>query len=298
MLKNKSTLALFCALIGYSIFGLSFLVTKQALQGIDIYVMLAIRFCVAFFTMTILVILKIFKVNYKNKDVRILFLIALFQPIIYFIFETNGIALTHTSFAGTIMALTPVITLLLGFIFLKENVSLKQVLFSVTSVIGVYITTMGQGSEGSSLLGFLYMLGAVTAAASYAVVSRKASDNFSAIERTYVMFGVGAVFFSALALVRINGDFYNMVWIPMQNFDFWIAIIYLSILSSIVAFGLINHALSYLKAGQITIFSNLVTVISILAGVILLKEPFGIYKAMGSVVIVVSVYMVSKQKSE
>ncbi len=297
-MKNKQTMSLICALIGYSIFGLSFLVTKQALQGIDIYVMLAIRFSVVFIVMTLLIFLKIFKVNYKNKDMKILFLIALFQPIIYFTFETNGIALVDTSFAGTIMALAPVVTLFLGFIFLKEKVTILQIIFSAVSVVGVYITTIDQGGGESSLIGLLYMLGAVTASAAYAVFSRKASGIFSAIERTYIMFFVGAVFFSSLAFLRIDGDYYNMLLVPMMNIDFWIAILYLSILSSIVAFSLINYALSNLKAAQITIFANFVTVISILAGVLILKEPFGIYKAVGSGVIIISVYMVSRQKAE
>ncbi len=293
--KNKSAVSLICALIGYSIFGLSFLVTKRALQGIDIYVMLAVRFCVAFFVMTLLVLVRVFKVNYKGKNLKTLLLIALLQPITYFVLETNGIALVHTSFAGTIMALIPIITLLLGFIFLKEKVTPWQIAFSALSVAGVYMTTIGQGADGFSLLGFLFLLGAVTSAAAYAVVSRKASADFTAIERTYAMFTVGAIFFTTVALFRINGDFHNMLWVPLMSGDFWIAIAYLSILSSIVAFGLINYALTNLKAAQITIFSNLVTVISILAGVLILKEPFGIYKIIGSTVIIVSVYMVSRQ---
>jgi len=76
---------------------------------------------------------------------------------------------------------------------------------------------------------------------------------------------------------------------PFMHGDFVIAIVYLGILSSLVTSYLSNYSLSILEASKMSVFSNLATFITILAGVIFLKEAFHLYHLIGGVSIVVGV---------
>jgi drug/metabolite transporter (DMT)-like permease len=52
--------------------------------------------------------------------------------------------------------------------------------------------------------------------------------------------------------------------------------------------------MTYLDVAKASIFANITTMISILAGVLILKESFGIYQVIGSIIIIASVYGVNQ----
>jgi drug/metabolite transporter (DMT)-like permease len=71
--------------------------------------------------------------------------------------------------------------------------------------------------------------------------------------------------------------------------------VYLSCLSSVVAFLLLNYANTELPVAQTSVFCNLTTVISLLAGVLFLGEPFGPVSLLASAVIIIGVWGVQRQ---
>jgi drug/metabolite transporter (DMT)-like permease len=56
-----------------------------------------------------------------------------------------------------------------------------------------------------------------------------------------------------------------------------------------------NYTLTRLKASQSAVFANLVTVITVVAGVALRGEPFDLPQALGAVVIVAGVWIANRQ---
>ena len=133
--------------LGYSaIFGFSFLFTKNALTNINPFHLLAFRFSVAAITLTLLLFLGVIKINYKNKKMKVLLLLGLTEPVMYFIFETLGINRTTSSEAGLMISLIPVAVTILASIFLKEKPSRKQLLFIILSVAGVAFIILMKGT--------------------------------------------------------------------------------------------------------------------------------------------------------
>ncbi len=291
--KNEK-LSLLFAFLGYAIFGFSFIFSKQALGVATPFVLLAVRFTVAFLILNCLVLTGKFRISLKGKNIKLLLLLGIFQPIIYFICENYGVKLSATSFVGTILALVPVISLVFGMVFLREKVWPFQVFCALVSVIGVFFTTLGQDSGSINWTGLVLLLGAVCAASMFNVLSRKISEEFTAFERTYVMFALGCVIFTGIALVQCRENMPEMLLIPMANAQFWVSVIFLAGVSSVGAFLMLNHAMTYLDVAKASIFANITTIISIAAGVVILKESFGIYQVLGSVIIIASVYGVNR----
>lgn len=281
------------ALLTSFIFGLSFLFSKRALTVASPFALLSFRFLAAFLVMTILILFKIIKVNYKNKPLKWLIILGFTEPVIYFIFETYGIQRTASSVGGLMISLIPIAVTVLAAYFLREKPTLKQIGFIVTSVAGVALIAVmdSSSSTSSSAIGILLLLGAVLSAAFFNIISRKISKYYSPMEITYFMMFLGSVCFNGILLIdmTVKGEL-PRYFEPLSNITFIGSILYLGILSSIIAYFLINYTLSKLPASVSSVFSNITTIVSIIAGVIFLKESFQIYHGVGSVLILLGVW--------
>jgi len=291
---DKTRTATLAGLLGYSIFGFSFIFCKMALEHTTPLTLLSLRFLLAFLVLNILMRVGRMKVSFRGKPVGLLVAMGLVQPVMYFICETYGIAMTSASFSGVMIGLSPVVGLIFGVLFLKERCTPLQVVCTVVSVVGVALTTTG-GFGSVSVAGFLLLLGAITAAALFAIISRKVAASFSAIERTYVSFSFGSVIFTVIALLENRGDLRAMVR-PLTVPSFWTALIYLAVVSSCGAFLLINFSLSHIQAGKVLIFNNFTTAISVLAGIFIMGDTFTWVQVMGILLIIAGVFGVSWQK--
>lgn len=293
MKRTRETTHMLMAFTGNAIFGFSFLFSKLALNQADPFVLLTARFLTAFCLMSLLAATGLCPVQLRGKDLKPLLLLGLLQPVIYFICESYGIRETSSSFAGTIIALIPIAGVGLGAAVLKERPTLLQILFSILSVAGVILMTAVDGMGTVRVRGFLFLLGAVVSGAMFSVQSRKIAGDFTAFERTYVMFGVGAAAFTAAALLRTGASAESWVG-PLTSGSFWISIVYLSCVSSVGAFLLLNKALDVLDVARSLVFANVTTVISVLAGVLILHEQFTAIQAVGIVMVLLGVFGVNK----
>ncbi|SHM44551.1 Permease of the drug/metabolite transporter (DMT) superfamily [Caldanaerovirga acetigignens] len=280
--------------VGYStIFGFSFLFTKNALDKVDPLRFIGFRFAVAALAVTTLASLGIVPVSFKGKSFKPLLFVSLLEPVCYFIFETLGVKHTTASQAGLMIALIPIFVAVLGALILNEKLSVPQIFFTVLSVAGVMVIASSQGASdvAGSKIGLVLLLGAVISAAFFNIFSRKFSSNYSPFEITFAMMWVGAIFFNGAAFILFMrsgkvADYFSPFFDPQVIF----ALLYLGLLSSVVAFFLVNFTLSRLPASRSAVFSNLTTVISVLAGVVFRREPFTLTHAAGALMILLGVW--------
>ena len=219
------------AIAGNVIFGLSFMFSRVVLLTVDTFVMLALRFSIAFLAMNVLVVARVVKVDLK-KDLRPLLALGLFQPVLYFTFESLGIKLTNSVISGSMIATVPVAGMLLGAVFLTERFTVRQLRGGLMSLAALV-------TEGGNL----------------AVQAGK-----------------------ALGDIRILG-----------------ALLYLGIISSVAAFCMLNYSVNDLTVAQATSYTNLATVVSMVAGAIFLAEPVGPAHLAGCALILVGVYCSNRE---
>lgn len=290
---QKESFSLIAVFIGYTIFGFSFLFSKRALDLTSPFVLLGFRFLVAFLALNIIIAVKKIPIKLIRPQFGMLLLLGLFEPVIYFIAENYAVTLISTSIIGTVIAIVPVISVTLGFILLRERVTPFQIVWACVSVVGIFITTLGQKIADFNWLGFILALIAVLAAAMYNVLGRKISVQYSAVERTYIMFLMGSVVFPVLGLIEYRSDM-QLLLIPLRSVDFWVSVLFLGGVSSVAAYLLLNYAITHISIAKASIFANITTVISIFAGVLILKESFGVFQIIGSVVVILSAYFVNR----
>ena len=292
--KNK-ILASLAALIPNIIFGFSFLFSKTALAFAHPLIILAVRFTVAFLVLNIMWALRLVKLNFKGKKIGKILLMALAQPLLYFIFELYGIDATSSAMSGVIISLVPVAVIVLSTVFLKEKPTTLQVGCAILSLSSVAaISILSNDGNRITLYGILLLLGAVVCAAVFNIISRGESAKFTPFERTYMMFLVGAVGFDIIAVATLQGRFLPELTSAAVHPEFWGAIGYLAVLSSIVAFMLYNYATTKISAVRAASFSNIITVVSVLAGLLIMKENLSIPQLICCTLIILGVYGVNK----
>lgn len=287
------TFVTFLAFLSQAVFGFSFMFSSIALRSTTPLVLLGFRFATAFFIMNILRVTGKFPVNLKGKDRKPLLLLGLLQPVIYFLCENYGLMYSTSSFTGIMIAVIPIISIVFGVVLLKEIPTKLQTVFTIIAIIGVILTNLGKEEGSVKPLGLLLLFGAVVVASLYTLLCRKISDSYTAMERTYVMFQVGTIVFVPLALIQGSRDFSKYILTPVMQPSFWITVLYLSAISSVVAYMLMNYALTYLSIAKSIIFACMSTAISIFAGVLILHEPFTLLQGIGSVIIILGVAGVS-----
>ncbi len=267
--------------------------SKVALDFISPIGLIAYRFLVAFIAFETLRRFKIVEIRFMRSHFKYLFWVAFFQPILYFLFETYGLQLTTSGEAGMMIALIPIVVTLLSAMILRESPNPVQILFILLSVSGVLFIQISKSEAGITFeaLGFFLLLGAVLAAALFNIASRNASKVMRPYEVTYFMMMFGAVIFNILYITElavssnILGYFTNL-----NHIELILPILYLGTIASIGGFFLVNFALSKAPAHITSIYSNLSTIVAVIAGALLLGEPLQYYHLIGSLMIVVGVY--------
>lgn len=277
----------------YSIItGLSFLFGKLGLDHSSPLDLLAYRFTAAFLATLVPLVFGWVKLDINKNMIKRILPLAIFNPLLFFGFQAFGLDLTLSSEAGIILAVGPVFTMILASYFLKERTTSLQKISILVSVFGViYITVMKSSSiEFENMKGIIFLLISTLSLAIYSVMARKLTRDFSSMELSYVMIGISFISFNILAIGKhaIDGDIASFIS-PLGHVNFIIAILYLGVLSSFLTSYLSNYVLSKVESYKMSVFTNLATVISVIAGVVFLNEDISYFHIIGSALIIVGV---------
>ena len=109
------------------------------------------------------------------------------------------------------------------------------------------------------------------------------------------MSALGSLVYTVFALVQCRGQYDELIFSALGQPQFIISVLYLAVLSSVTAFIFLNYGTVRVTVSEASIFANLTTVISIVAGVVFLHETFTGFQIIGAVIIIVSVYLANRR---
>lgn len=294
-LHKKSTfLPVLTAASGNIIWGLSFLFIRTALTYADSNVMLAHRFCIATLVMAGYLLITGKRITLKGKDWISLLLLMLFQAA-YYIFETRGLMYSNTTISGLVLAVVPIFAIVTGALFLKEYPARQQVLLCLLPVAGVILMTVS-GNELGALkpLGILFLLCACICSALYKTVNRKSAQDFTPSERTFFILLSSSVMFTISGMYSVKWDI-GAFFAPLGNVEYSISVLFLSLLCSIAANLLVNHAAGRMSVLKLSSFGALSTLTTMVTGVLILQEPMNLSLLLGAALILIGIQQLTKK---
>lgn len=290
-LASTRTWTFYAAAIAYAlIIGFSFIFVKMTVYIASPLDVLAHRFLLSVLVMAVPIRLGWIKISVRAADLKRILPLALLSPVLYFTLQAFGLLYASSSEAGIIQATVPVFTLLLAAYFLKERTRWLQKLSLLLSVAGVLLIFVMQGNAGfqaDHLGGIVLLIGSALAFAGYSVLMRPLTKVYRPLELTWVTMLTAAVIFNGIALIRhlAAGNLVDYVQ-PFTQPSYVLALLYLGVLSSLGTTLLSSYALSRLKATQMSVFSNISTIVSMIAGTVILHEQLLMYHVIGAVLII------------
>ena len=274
------------------IIGLSFMFVKITLLFASPLDALAHRFTVAFIAVSMFFLIKKDFIKLPKKDLLRIAMLAIFYPVLFFGFQIFGLVYTSSSEAGIVQATVPIFTLIFSRILLNERSTVAQKLAISLSVFGVMYMMYMNGVDGKAmmLLGLGLILLSTISQSFYQVFARRLTQDYSLITITFLLTLFGFLLFNGLSLTNhvINGSI-NEFLDPFRHLNYILSILYLGVLSTLVTSYLSTYSFSILPAFQGSVFGNITTVITMLAGIILLDETFFYYHVIGTILIILGV---------
>lgn len=282
--------AQFAAIICNTFWGMSFLASRVTLNYAPVIVILSHRFLLAFLLMSLLLPTRYGHLRFRGRAIWPLLLLGLLEPVLYYIGELYGILHSTTIFSGVMVSIIPIVSIIAAVPILKERITSRQVFFSILSVSGVVGIGMLSNSEGAlDWIGVLGLLVAVFAASAFTLLNKRISGIYSSFERTYIMMADAALVFTVMAAVTVKGNMAEYVK-PLSSMNYVLALVYLSVFCSVICFFLSCFCISRLSVAKTTIFVNLTTVVSVLAGALILHEPLSLVGVLCCGVILIGIY--------
>ena len=295
--RRDLLLGCFCAFGCEATFGFSYVFTKGATATATPLALLGWRFAVAAAAMGALAAAGAVRVRLRGKPLLPLFRVALFSPVLYFLFETCGVARTTAAETGAIVACIPLAALVVSALALREKPSARQTTGILVTLAGVLASVFAAGATASfSPSGYALLGGAVLSYAFYFAAASRAARVWNGAELTLAMLFAGAVVFAPLAIAEAavrdgSAGVAALLRLPARDGRFLAAILFLALGPSVLGFFMSNVAVAKIGVNRTATFIGVATVTAILSGVLFLHEPFTAAQTAAAALILLGVYV-------
>ena len=191
------------------------------------------------------------------KRPPLLIMVAAISLTVNYVGFANGINLTSPSNAQIFIQIGPITLALVGIIFFKEHISIRQFFGFVVAGAGLTLFYRDQlknllGSEDIYITGVLWLILAALAWAGYASLQKKMVQKFHAQQLNLIIFGLPILIL--------------LPWVDFSSFanftpGLWLLLIFLGI-NTIVAYGCLAEAFKYIEANKISVIITLNPIIT------------------------------------
>ncbi|NBI62727.1 DMT family transporter [Clostridiales bacterium] len=290
-MDQKSHMKVYGIAVMFSVLvGFSFLGVKTCVPVANSLQILVHRYNFAFLAILLLMVLHIVRIDLRGRRKKNLILTA-GTYIGFMALQVMGMFYSTSIEASILFAIVPILAQIIAAVFLGEKATLIQNLFVGLSVAALIVMlVMGSTSirfhaGGTALL----LLSSVCMAVSN-VFMRYVRAEYRPIEISTAIIIGGCVVFNLAFLIQgaITGNS-GTYFEPFRHKEFTIAVAYLGIGCILLSAQLMSYLLSKLAAVKATIFGNVSTAISIIAGVVILGEPLMPYHIICAVLIIAGV---------
>lgn len=294
--KLKAHLAgmVFAVLVGFS-----FLSLKICIPLATPLQILSFRYTFAFIAAVLFLILRINKVSYRNKPIMKVGLVVICY-VGFMVFQTLGMVFTSSVEGAILFAIVPAFAKIIARFVLGEKSTILQEIFMWLSISAlILMIVMGASTLSFSIKGILLLTISSALIAGSNVVMRQIKNIFTPIEITFAIVISGFLFFNITNIVQglatnSLGDFFNL----FGNVKFLIATAYLGVFCIMFTAQLMSYMMAHMPAVQGTLYGNVSTAISIIAGTIFLSEPLQVYHIICATMIVAGVIGISLSGSK
>lgn len=234
-----------------------------------------------------------------KRDIPLFVLGGLFQPFLYFIFETY----TYQSFASptiaeAMLSTQPIMAPILAFIILREKVTRNNVVGILISTVGMLLLLL-VGANDFALgnpWGVLLAIVTVSMSVGYTIVLRRIPTRYSSLSIVFYVQLVALVLFYAVWGVFDRQSLQDTIAPLSADITPVVAVGYLAVFASVTAFILFCYTVRQIGVTRANVFNNVRPVFTALLMWVIFDEQLPIWKWVGIIVIVIGLFISQKQR--
>ena len=283
-------------LITFSVvfWGVSFILTKELFlteEHMTVTTLITLRLALATAVMLPALALTRKLQPIRRKDLKWFLLLALCEPFIYHLCETNGVRLVSGSLASVVIATIPLFVPFGMWVAYRQRIKPIMIVGVVLSLAGVLLMLNGEiDFEGAGLNGMLFLTGAVVIAVVYTILLVKIVDHYHPLVVTTWQNVIGLAYFLILTLSTVTFHLspftlHLLSWSPKML----LILLVLGICCSTLAYAGYNYGVRNLGASEACIFNNAIPVFSLIAALAIGQETFSWVKVIGMAIVIAGV---------
>ena len=278
------------------IFGINTPFAKDALNVVGPYILSTFRFvgCALLFWLASFVF-RVPKVD--KKDILLLCVASLFGIVFNLFLFILGLSNTTPTNASIIISMTPIFTMIMAAIFLKEPLTLKKAIGVACGLAGALILILTkQGSQNmgatNNVLGIVICIVSAVSYALYLTLFSRLIKRNHPINVMKWMFLASSIVILPITLPEVTSFNYSLLTTKTC-----LELCYVVFFATFLNYNFIPMAQARLRPTTLSMYNYVQPVMTTIISIVLLMDVLSIYKIIAALLIFSGVYIVTTSKS-
>jgi len=224
----------------------------------------------------------------RKEDRRLFFMLAMFEPFLYFLGESFGLTYVSSTVGSVIISTIPVVATIGVWLFFKEKLKIINYIGIILSFSGILVFIFNKdGSLSYNIKGIVLLCFAVFSAVGYNLTLSKLVDHYSPVYIVNVQNILGALFFLPVFLISDLKSFIN----APHSFISFKPILELSVFASCGAFILFAYSVKNMGISKANVFSNCIPIFTALFSFLLMGERLTFQNITGIIIVIAGLFL-------
>jgi drug/metabolite transporter (DMT)-like permease len=224
----------------------------------------------------------------KKSHIKWFIILGLIEPFSYFLCEVYGLTMVSATLAAVILSTIPLFSPIFSSIFLKEKVTVANIVGIVISILGVGLIILdGKGDFSYQALGVLLIFGALIVAIIYALYVKRLAEHYSEITIVTAQNIIGIFLFLPLFFII---DFKHLGELAISISSI-LAILVLGVFASALAFIFYAYSLKNIGIVRTNAFLNLLPAMTAVLAFFILGDKLSHQMVLGIAVVIGGLYV-------
>ena len=234
------------------------------------------------------------KEHVERKDLITIMLGGLLGFFISQTLTAEALKYTTPVYFSLVAALTPVATMLLAALFIKEKITgIKTlgVIFGISGALLMLFMSWSGGTGSNDLLGISLAVLSVLTWAVYLIITRKVSEKYSSVTQMKYVFLVSTIVTVPIALLTEPAQpLYSAAW----QWSGVAEMAFIVLFATGLGYFLIPYAMKFLRATTVSVYTNIQPVVASLVAIAVQQDVFTWDKPVAAVLVLLGAYIVTR----
>jgi drug/metabolite transporter (DMT)-like permease len=227
-------------------------------------------------------------VKIRKCDYKLFFLLAFFEPFIYFIGESYGLTHVSATVCSVIISTIPVFAAIFARVIFNDKLSSLNYSGILLSFLGVVVFVVNKnGMFAYSPQGIALIFLAVFAAVGYNLTLSKLVNNYNPVYIVNVQNIIGAILFLPMFMAMEIKPIMEMD----ITFKMLLPVLLLALFASCGAFILFAFSVKYLGILRANVFTNCIPIFTALFAFMLLGDMLTVQNFIGMLIVIAGLFM-------